>query len=100
MMPIKFIELNVVSDSADTSAKVRKGTFRADQVVSFLDVSSDGHHGGTKTKITLAEANDYVNDEDETGGVVRGQRTIYVQESYDDVAALVLASTGDGAGQT
>lgn len=100
MAHIKFFELNIVADSTDTSARIRRGSFRADQVTSFIDVSGDGNSGGAQTKVTLAEPDDFVNDDDETGGVVRGQRTLYVQESYDDVASLLLSALGAGAGQT
>jgi hypothetical protein len=85
----RFIEVTIVSDSSDTSAHARKACVRADQITSFVDVSGDKYAGLPQVKVSLAEPNDYVNDGDEAGGVVRAQRTIYVQESYETIQRLL-----------
>lgn len=87
-MPREFFEVTVVSDSADTSAKIRKACVRIDQVATFIDIDCQGPSDRAKTKITLIESDDYANTDDDTGGVVHGSRTLFVQEDYQSILSL------------
>lgn len=80
-----FIEFTITSDSNGPLVIPRKGMVRHDVITSVVDVSSGDYRAGTNTEITLQEETDYVNDADEVGGVVRGLRTLYVQEDYETV---------------
>ncbi|MFM0632687.1 hypothetical protein [Paraburkholderia xenovorans] len=80
-MLTKFIEVTIVSDSADTSGHARKASVRADQITSFVDISAEKFSGHPLVRISLAEPHDFLNSDDEAGGVVRAQRTIFVQEA-------------------
>jgi hypothetical protein len=89
-MLTKFIEVTIVSDSADTSAHARKASVRADQITSFVDISAEKFSGHPLVRISLAEPHDFLNSDDEAGGVVRAQRTIFVQESYETIQRLLF----------
>lgn len=80
-----FIEVTITSDSNDPLAAPRKGMVRHDQITSVVDISSGNYVGPTRTQITLEEEYDYPNDADDTGGVIRGRRTLGVQEDYETV---------------
>ncbi|MDN0082387.1 hypothetical protein QU487_06420 [Crenobacter sp. SG2305] len=84
-MKPQFIEFTITSDSNDSLVAPRKGIVRHDQITSVVDISSGNYVGLTRTQITLEEESDYPNDADETGGVVRGRRTLCVQEDYETV---------------
>lgn len=81
-MKPQFIELTITSDSSDVLAAPRKGMVRYDQITAVVDISSGNYNGPTRTQITLEEEYDYPNDADESGGVIRGRRTLCVQEDY------------------
>lgn len=88
----QFVELTVITDSDVTTIGPFKGSFRAELIASFVDISGVKKGPAAmlmKTMITLTEPGDLVNSDDETGGVVRTQRVIYVQESYDEVKKLL-----------
>lgn len=95
-----FVELTVITDSdVSNIAGPFKGSFRPELIASFVDIYEHNEEKRRpaaklmKTMITLTEPGDFVNSEDDTGGVVRTQRMIYVQESYDEVKKL-LANGG------
>lgn len=85
-----FIEVTIVADSADTMANVRKASVRRDQIASFVDVSAA--LGNANVKISLAEPDDFINGDDETGGVAHRRRTIYVQETYAIIRAAIAGA--------
>lgn len=88
MKPI-FIEFTIVSDSINPLATPRKGLVRFDQITSAVDISSGNYTGPARTQITLEEEHDYLNDADETGGIIRGRRTLCAQEDYEKVKAMI-----------
>ena len=58
--------------SSDPLARPRKALLRADWITAVVDVSSGEYVDGAITSIATQEPADFVNDDDETGGVVRG----------------------------
>ena len=84
-----FVEFTVVVDSSDSLARPRKGSFAPSQIVGFIDIDNQGPAERALTKITLLESDDYINTDDEIGGVVRASRTLYVQEAYEEVKAIL-----------
>lgn len=88
MNPI-FIEFTIVSDSSGQLAAPRKGIVRFDQITTAIDISSGNYTGPARTQITLEEDQDYLNDADKKGGIIRGRRTICVQEDYEEVKARI-----------
>lgn len=86
---IRFIEITVVTDSSDALASPRKALLQADRITSVVDVSSGKYATGVLTSIGTDEPNDFVNDDDEVGGVVRAERTLFVQESYQVVRTML-----------
>ncbi|MFX1767997.1 hypothetical protein PWP93_36620 [Paraburkholderia sp. A1RI-2L] len=81
----KFFEVTIVSDSDDTLANARKALIRPDQVTCVVDVSAAKYAGEPKAKISLEQSNDYVNEDEDGGGVVHARRTIFVLESYEAI---------------
>lgn len=88
----QFIELTITSDSSDALVVPRKGMIRHDTITSVVDISSGHFAGPARTQITLEEENDYHNDDDETGGVVRARRSLCVTENYETVKAFLDAA--------
>ncbi|MDO9236184.1 MAG: hypothetical protein Q7U28_09165 [Aquabacterium sp.] len=86
---MKFLPLTVISDSSDSLISPRKMLLRVDLVASVVDVTSAGYVMGAITSITTTEPQDFINDDDEVGGVVHGVRTIAVQESIETVRSLL-----------
>lgn len=84
-MKLQFVELTITADSNDSLAAQRKGLIRHDQITAVVDISSGNFTGPARTQITLEEENDYPNDADETGGVIRGRRSLCVTEDYETV---------------
>lgn len=78
-----FLEVTIVYDSGGPEVGRHKGSLRADQIASFFDVSARNDALGAQVRIVLTQPDDQVNDDDETGGVIRSQRELYVLESYD-----------------
>jgi len=91
-----FIEVTVVSDSSDPLARPRKALLRADWITSVVDISSGEYMDEAITSIGTREPVDFVNDDDEAGGVVRAERTFVVQESYQTVRAMLEAASIKG----
>ncbi|MCD5327888.1 hypothetical protein ACFFU8_09360 [Chromobacterium piscinae] len=85
-----FIEVTISSDSNDPLAAPRKGIIRHDQITSIVDISSGEYVNHTLTQITLVEEYDYQNDADDIGGVIRGRRTLCVQEDYETVKTRLV----------
>lgn len=78
-----FIEITIVFDSQSSSeVEPRKALIRTDQILSVDELPGRTPLGGARTQIALAEPDDEVNDMDDTGGVIRRQRTLLVKESY------------------
>lgn len=86
----RFLSLTVTSDSSDVLVSPRKMLLRADLVASVVDISAGGYSMGAITSITTTEPQDYINDDDDTGGVVHGVRTLAVQESIETVQGFLL----------
>ncbi|MDN7901472.1 MULTISPECIES: hypothetical protein [Burkholderia cepacia complex] len=81
----KFFEVTIVSDSDDTLVHARKALIRPDEVTCVVDVSAAKYAGEPGVKITLEQSNDYVNEDDDAGGVVQARRTIFALESYEAI---------------
>jgi hypothetical protein len=89
------VELTIVGDSSDTVAAARKGSVRVDQIATFVNVEAQYGQTSIHTKITLLEPDDYMDEAaGEAGGVIRGARTLHVQEPYDVVKSLVSGLLG------
>ncbi|KKI36156.1 hypothetical protein VI03_25660 [Burkholderia vietnamiensis] len=84
--------MTIVSDSGDTLMHARKASIRLDQITSFVDVSEARGATRAKVKVGLQDPSDFINDDDEVGGVVHGRRTIFVLESYDDIKQAIAAA--------
>jgi hypothetical protein len=91
-MPKPFLEFSITADSDDTWAGTRRGSFLVELIASFVDVSGQQFEDGTKVKLTLTEPGDFVNSDDEVGGVVRCQRTVFVKEDYATVKMMIETS--------
>jgi len=87
-----FVEVTVVTDSADVLTSPRNVLLRADRITSVMDVSSGDYMTGVLTSIGTDEPGDFVNDDDEVGGVVRAERKLFVQESYQTVRTMLEAA--------
>lgn len=85
----QFIEVIVTTDTADTLVAPRKALIRVDQITSVVDISSGGYRDRTSTELHLEEEADYINDDAENGGVVRGRRSVCVQENFETVKRLM-----------
>ncbi|WER48611.1 hypothetical protein CupriaWKF_27970 [Cupriavidus sp. WKF15] len=86
------MEVTIVWDSTDPEPGPRRGSLRADQITSFVDVSARRDALGSQVHLVLAQPHDYVNEEDDAGGVVRAQRELYVLESYDMIREELRAA--------
>ena len=84
-MKPEFIELTVRTDSCSSMTDPRKALIRHDRITAIFDVSSHNSAVRARTEVTLEEEADYVNDGDETGGVVRARRCLSVEEDYATV---------------
>lgn len=88
-----FIELTILSDSADTLSIPRLAMLRVDQITSVVDVSEANYATGVKTMILTEEPFDFLNEDDETGGVVRAARIVYVRNFYTEVRSKISAAS-------
>lgn len=88
-----FIEITVVTDSQDTLVKPRKALLRVDRITSVSDVSEGQYINNVLTMIGTDEPGDFINTDDEAGGVVRAERSLFVQESYQAVRNMIEAAT-------
>ena len=87
-----FIEVTVVTDSADPLAHPRKAVLRADRVTCIVDISAALYASGGLTQVCTEEPADFINEDDETGGVVRAERSFHVLEPYVTVRNLLDAA--------
>lgn len=87
-----FLEFTITADSDDTRAGTRKGSFLVELIASFVDVSGGQYKDEAKVKLTLTEPGDFVNSDDDVGGVVRCQRTVFVKEDYATVKKMIEAA--------
>lgn len=68
----------------------RAALFRADDIASVSERKGRAPVGGTfNAEITLFEPSDYQVDESEGGGVVRSRRSVLVNETVAEVAAVL-----------
>jgi hypothetical protein len=92
-MDRQFFEVTVTTDSSNGVARQRNAMIRRDQVASSVDIDGESLADRARVMITLAQPEDYVNTDDDVGGVVRASRTLFVQEDYTQVKQLVMAES-------
>lgn len=87
-----FIEVTVVTDSADPLTSPRKAAIRADRITCVVDISSASYSSRAVTQICTEEPVDFIDEGDEAGGVVRAERSFHVLETYVTVRNLLDAA--------
>jgi hypothetical protein len=87
-MAHSFIPITITADSSDTSAKVRRGAIRVDQIIGWVDVTEDKFMNNAKTRLHLVETLEFDGGGEGACGA-RLARQVCVQEDVDTIQRLM-----------